>query len=59
MQSEKLNGKDYKVVVSILIKMFSGCLDIQAFERLLGPCKQLLERNIDLYAAELDQTLNT
>jgi len=36
-----------------------GCLDIQAFERLLGPCKQLLERNIDLYAAELDQTLNT
>ena len=59
MQSEKLNGKDYKVVVSILIKMFSGCLDIHAFERLLGPCKQLLERNIDLYAAELDQTLNT
>ena len=33
-------------------------LDIQAFERLLGPCKELLERNIDLYAAELNQILS-
>ena len=37
---------------------FSGVLDIQAFERLLGPCKELLERNIDLYAAELNQILS-
>jgi len=35
-----------------------GVLDIQAFERLLGPCKELLERNIDLYAAELNQILS-
>jgi len=33
-------------------------LDIQAFERLLGPCKELLDRNIDLYAAELNQILS-
>ena len=38
--------------------MFSGVLDIQAFERLLGPCKELLERNIDLYAAELKEILS-
>lgn len=37
---------------------FSGVLDIQAFERLLGPCKELLERNIDLYAAELKEILS-
>ena len=37
---------------------FSGVLDIQAFERLLGPCKELLERNIDLYAAELKDILS-
>ena len=24
-----------------------GCLDVQAFERLLGPCKKLLERNME------------
>lgn len=35
-----------------------GVLDIQAFERLLGPCKELLERNIDLYAAELKEILS-
>lgn len=35
-----------------------GVLDIQAFERLLGPCKELLERNIDLYAAELKDILS-
>ena len=33
-------------------------LDIQAFERLLGPCKELLDRNIDLYAEELKNLLS-
>ena len=33
----------------------SGCLDVQAFERLLGPCKEIMKRNVDLYAKELEQ----
>jgi cAMP-dependent protein kinase regulator len=32
-----------------------ACLDVQAFERLLGPCKKLLERNMELYEAQLAQ----
>jgi len=32
-----------------------ACLDVQAFERLLGPCKKLLERNMALYEAQLAQ----
>jgi cAMP-dependent protein kinase regulator len=30
-----------------------GCLDVQAFERLLGPCKNLLERNMEIYEKQL------
>ncbi|XP_076805552.1 cAMP-dependent protein kinase type II-beta regulatory subunit-like isoform X2 [Clavelina lepadiformis] len=30
-------------------------LDVQAFERLLGPCKELLMRNIPLYEEQLSQ----
>jgi cAMP-dependent protein kinase regulator len=30
-----------------------GCLDVQAFERLLGPCKKLLERNMEIYEKQL------
>jgi len=30
-----------------------GCLDVSAFERLLGPCKKLLERNMELYDQQL------
>lgn len=30
-----------------------ACLDVSAFERLLGPCKKLLERNIELYEKQL------
>lgn len=30
-----------------------ACLDVQAFERLLGPCKQLLERNMEIYEQQL------
>ena len=32
---------------------FSGCLDVSAFERLLGPCKEIMQRNVELYAKEL------
>lgn len=32
-----------------------ACLDVQAFERLLGPCKKLLERNMELYENQLAQ----
>ena len=28
-------------------------LDVNAFERLLGPCREILERNVDRYKAEL------
>jgi len=35
-----------------------GVLDIQAFERLLGPCKEILQRNVGKYAAELEQILS-
>ena len=38
--------------------IFSGVLDIQAFERLLGPCKEILQRNVGKYAAELEQILS-
>jgi len=30
-----------------------ACLDVGAFERLLGPCKKLLERNMELYDKQL------
>lgn len=30
-----------------------GVLDVNAFERLMGPCRELMERNIDVYAEEL------
>lgn len=30
-----------------------ACLDVSAFERLLGPCKKLLERNMELYDQQL------
>lgn len=32
-----------------------GVLDVTAFERLLGPCKEIMNRNIDAYAEELNQ----
>merc|ERR1712139_11515 len=30
-----------------------ACLDVSAFERLLGPCKKLLERNMEVYEQQL------
>jgi len=33
----------------------AGVLDVNAFERLLGPCKNIMTRNIDKYAEELAQ----
>jgi len=33
----------------------AGVLDVNAFERLLGPCKNIMARNIDKYAEELAQ----
>ena len=35
------------------MEFFSGCLDVSAFERLLGPCKEIMQRNVELYAKEL------
>jgi len=32
-----------------------AALDVQAFERLLGPCKKLLERNMTVYESQLAQ----
>lgn len=36
-----------------------ACLDVQAFERLLGPCKKLLERNMEAYDKQLAAITNT
>jgi cAMP-dependent protein kinase regulator len=36
-------------------EVITGVLDVNAFERLLGPCRSLMERNIDKYAAELEK----
>lgn len=33
--------------------VMAGVLDVNAFERLLGPCKNIMSRNIDKYAEEL------
>jgi len=35
-----------------------ACLDVSAFERLLGPCKKLLERNMELYEQQLTAISN-
>jgi len=33
--------------------VFLSVLDVEAFERLLGPCMQLMKRNIDDYEDQL------
>lgn len=40
-----------------VLNIFSShaVLDVQAFERLLGPCKELLMRNIPIYEQQLSQ----
>ena len=34
---------------------FLSVLDVHAFERLLGPCMDILKRNIDGYEEQLDK----
>ena len=36
-----------------MIEILCLVLDVQAFERLLGPCKDLMMRNIPLYQQQL------
>lgn len=40
---------DFKVLHINIITV----LDVNAFERLLGPCREIMARNIDKYAEEL------
>ena len=40
---------DFKVLHITIITV----LDVNAFERLLGPCREIMARNIDKYAEEL------
>jgi len=42
------------VTVSAVGPTTCGCLDVLAFERLLGPCKEIMNRNVELYAKELE-----
>lgn len=35
------------------LKMTFSVLDVEAFERLLGPCMELMKRNIDDYEDQL------
>lgn len=39
--------------VKLEVKRFISVLDVNAFERLLGPCKELMSRKIDHYAEEI------
>jgi len=50
-----IQDKPRAVTVSSVGVTKCGCLDVQAFERLLGPCKEIMKRNVDLYAKELEQ----
>lgn len=43
------------VTVTAVGKTTCGCLDVQAFERLLGPCKEIMSRNVELYEQQLKQ----
>ena len=36
-----------------LIQTFTLVLDVEAFERLLGPCMQIMKRNINDYEEQL------
>jgi len=42
-------------ILNIYCFVLATALDVQAFERLLGPCKELLMRNIPLYEQQLNE----
>jgi len=50
-----ITDKPRAVTVTAVGDTTCGCLDVQAFERLLGPCKEIMNRNVELYAKELEQ----
>ena len=35
--------------------LFCSVLDVKAFERLLGPCKEIMKRNFELYKQQLHE----
>ena len=43
------DGKDVNLVVIVVVAV----LDVEAFERLLGPCMNVMKRNIDDYEDQL------
>lgn len=49
-----LNSKNYWAVVVTFLSVFA-VLDVEAFERLLGPCMEIMKRNIDDYESQLEK----
>lgn len=45
--------------ITALTNVTAGVLDVNAFERLLGPCRDIMARNIDEYAKENAQVSET
>lgn len=49
-----INGYgSYNYVSYIFVLFFATVLDVEAFERLLGPCMNIMKRNIDDYEDQL------
>jgi len=49
-----LSNKPRAATITVLSEnATAGVLDVNAFERLLGPCKEVMERAIDNYAEEV------
>lgn len=44
-----MSGKHVLLLISFVLPV----IDIQAFERLLGPCMDIMKRNISLYEDQL------
>ena len=48
-----MSATDEHVVFFLFLSPFILVMDVQAFERLLGPCMEILKRNIANYEEQL------
>lgn len=53
MYFESIQFKWYRTLKYTILLLFVSVLDVEAFERLLGPCMQLMKRNIDDYEEQM------
>lgn len=51
--NKKLSSYAIRVVVTLWLTF--AVLDVEAFERLLGPCMEIMKRNIDDYESQLEK----